>query len=262
MTPEKTFEKTLEKSMTFRFWRFMKQSFEDSLPLFENFRRRLVKLNLYKPREFQEYAQFMILKALALDTDAKLLSPGFASDQLWHLHLQDEKDYSRVCQRLVGTVIHHEPKGQHDPTQVRDKREERAELLRRVFFGFANPTEMPCQYHQSDEEAKDKNEDESETKTLQNSETKHEAKCVEITFYNKHSHREVRVQLPLDQKLTEEKVLRKICELLNLGKSSSQRFQSLRLCFRGVHILPEDTCSTLALQKGDKIQVMDLAHRC
>jgi hypothetical protein len=66
-------------------------------------------------RVFVSYSQFLDLKVILEDIDAKYLSPSFLVDQMWHQHLLDNRHYERFCHSVCnGRQIYHDPEGGDD----------------------------------------------------------------------------------------------------------------------------------------------------
>mmetsp|Transcript_19881 Transcript_19881/g.30285 ORF Transcript_19881/g.30285 Transcript_19881/m.30285 type:complete len:266 (+) Transcript_19881:197-994(+) len=70
---------------------------------------------------FFAYKQFIEIKILREDYDAKLFSPPPLVDHMWHAHILDTAKYGTSCQRSIGKMIHHNPRGGHD-LQARNQR--------------------------------------------------------------------------------------------------------------------------------------------
>ena len=81
---------------------------------------RLVRLHGHD--RVRQYAAFLVLKAVAEDSDATLLSPPSAAvDQVWHAHILDTKHYRETCDALCREFIDHDPDG-GDDADARDVR--------------------------------------------------------------------------------------------------------------------------------------------
>ena len=71
----------------------------------------------------EKYTKFIVLKKLENDLFATKLSPSSEVDELWHYHILNTVEYSKLNRALFGnstTIIHHNPDGAYD-----GKREER-----------------------------------------------------------------------------------------------------------------------------------------
>jgi small ubiquitin-related modifier len=60
------------------------------------------------------YRQFLFLKKHNEDWDAKLLSPSFLVDQMWHQHILDVVNYCHDTMLICGHVVGHNPDGAFD----------------------------------------------------------------------------------------------------------------------------------------------------
>jgi hypothetical protein len=82
----------------------------------------------------KEIKRFLILKSLANDYHAKLLSPSARIDQTWHYLLQNPTEYTFLCLQLnplcviCNCVISHNPRGMLDAN-----RKERFERTLRLY---------------------------------------------------------------------------------------------------------------------------------
>ena len=72
---------------------------------------RLVRLHGHE--HVRSYLSFLVLKAVARDFDATLLSPMTgAVNKTWHAHVLDTKHYRETCAALCGKFIEHDPDGE------------------------------------------------------------------------------------------------------------------------------------------------------
>lgn len=74
------------------------------------------------------FIRFMVLKAYKKDVDAKLLSPTFEIDRMWHRMLQFPVEYAELCDLLLPTsvpaprLINHNPLAAFTAPKAREKR--------------------------------------------------------------------------------------------------------------------------------------------
>ena len=57
------------------------------------------------------YKQFMVLKAVCKDFDAKKLSPPPLVDEIWHEHILDTRGYRAFCDAAFKHFVDHDPDG-------------------------------------------------------------------------------------------------------------------------------------------------------
>ena len=57
------------------------------------------------------YKQFMVLKAVCKDFDAKKLSPPPLVDEIWHEHILDTRGYRAFCDAAFKQFVDHDPDG-------------------------------------------------------------------------------------------------------------------------------------------------------
>lgn len=62
-------------------------------------------------RVWESYLQFLELKIALKDWDAAVLSPSPRVNQMWHLHLLDNRHYEDFCKSACGRMIYHNPGG-------------------------------------------------------------------------------------------------------------------------------------------------------
>lgn len=65
-------------------------------------------------RVWESYLQFLELKIALKDWDAAVLSPSPRVNQMWHLHLLDNRHYEEFCKSACGRIIYHNPGGGPD----------------------------------------------------------------------------------------------------------------------------------------------------
>ena len=63
--------------------------------------------------------RFMIIKRMAKDHDAELVSPSGLIDQVWHASLLFTKKYAAFCEQTIGFFVHHDPNGAMDSDNER-----------------------------------------------------------------------------------------------------------------------------------------------
>ena len=57
------------------------------------------------------YKQFMVLKAVSKDFDARKLSPPPLVDEIWHEHILDTRGYRAFCDAAFKQFVDHDPDG-------------------------------------------------------------------------------------------------------------------------------------------------------
>lgn len=62
-------------------------------------------------RAVAEYVKFFELKKNEKDFFAEKFSPSFIIDQVWHMHLLDNRNYNASCGNTLNEVIGHDPDG-------------------------------------------------------------------------------------------------------------------------------------------------------
>jgi hypothetical protein len=88
-----------------------------------------------------EFIRFMVLKAYVQDVDAKLLSPTFEIDRIWHRMLQFPVEYAQLCDLLLPAsvpaprLINHNPMAAYTAPKAKEKRLERFLSVYKQEFG-------------------------------------------------------------------------------------------------------------------------------
>ncbi len=80
------------------------------------------------------YRQFITLKKEHEDWDAKILSPCYLVDQMWHSHILDVLNYYHDMMLLCGRVVGHDPDGALDYV-AKQKRDETTRKALQERFG-------------------------------------------------------------------------------------------------------------------------------
>jgi hypothetical protein len=81
--------------------------------------------------------KFLVLKKIAGDEDAKILSPTDVIDMVWHKLLLNPRLYKNINEALGGEMIDHNPEGGRD-VAARNKRVHRTiEMYKTVFITSA-----------------------------------------------------------------------------------------------------------------------------
>ena len=87
----------------------------------ESFSDRISTSVKMEPEVIDEFLRFLMLKALAADTEATVLSPSRPVDQVWHACILDTRLYYALCDAILPTsvvlqprLIHHNPSGVDD----------------------------------------------------------------------------------------------------------------------------------------------------
>jgi hypothetical protein len=81
------------------------------------------------------YRQFLFLKKHNEDWDAKLLSPSFLVDQMWHQHILDVVNYCHDMMLICGHVVGHNPDGALDIDGKKSRDERTRDGLNEHFEG-------------------------------------------------------------------------------------------------------------------------------
>ena len=82
------------------------------------------------------YRQFITLKKESQDWDAKILSPCYLVDQMWHCHILDVVNYCHDMMLLCGRVVGHDPDGALDYEAKQRRDETTRELLQEKFGSY------------------------------------------------------------------------------------------------------------------------------
>ncbi|KAL7455145.1 hypothetical protein ACHAWC_006729 [Mediolabrus comicus] len=82
------------------------------------------------------YRQFITLKRESQDWDAKILSPCYLVDQMWHCHILDVVNYCHDMMLLCGRVVGHDPDGALDYEAKQKRDETTRELLQKRFENY------------------------------------------------------------------------------------------------------------------------------
>lgn len=73
----------------------------------DRFTERLMKENLWSKeftlRVIEEYKKFVYLSRI------QNVAPSYEIDQVWHTHLLFTKDYKKMCDEVLGVILHHNP---------------------------------------------------------------------------------------------------------------------------------------------------------
>lgn len=90
-----------------------------------------------------EYLKFMVLKALAHDREAKLLSPSPQIDHVWHDAILNTQHYAKFCQEFAkaagwsatgkNLLIHHSPSGAKMDSKSAGARMQRREKAKALY---------------------------------------------------------------------------------------------------------------------------------
>ena len=99
---------------------------------------RVYNWNEHKTRKvLKGYRQFLTLKKVYQDWNAKILSPSYLVDQMWHQHILDIHNYYYDMMLLCGQIVGHNPDGaaldRDNAKAQRDRFTQQA--LRRHFSG-------------------------------------------------------------------------------------------------------------------------------
>ena len=76
------------------------------------------KFGIFGPQCFEAYKQFLVLKAVCKDFDAKKLSPPPSVDAAWHEHILDTRGYRAFCLKAFNQVVEHDPNGDVDEARA------------------------------------------------------------------------------------------------------------------------------------------------
>lgn len=87
----------------------------------------------YATRVLHGYRQFLELKKILEDWDAKILTPSIPVNQMWHQHILDVTNYCHDCLMICGRVIGNDPDGALDEW-AHDKRITATKQLLRARF--------------------------------------------------------------------------------------------------------------------------------
>ena len=79
------------------------------------------------------YKQFMVLKAVSKDFDARKLSPPPLVDEIWHEHILDTRGYRAFCDAAFKQFVDHDPDGVLDCGARRVRRERTLHKLKECF---------------------------------------------------------------------------------------------------------------------------------
>ena len=82
------------------------------------------------------YRQFITLKKESQDWDAKILSPCYLVDQMWHCHILDVLNYCHDMMLLCGRVVGHDPDGALDYEAKQKRDETTRQLLKERFENY------------------------------------------------------------------------------------------------------------------------------
>ena len=82
------------------------------------------------------YHQFITLKKEHEDWDAKILSPCYLVDQMWHSHILDVVNYCHDMMLLCGRVVGHDPDGALDYVAKQKRDETTREALQERFGSY------------------------------------------------------------------------------------------------------------------------------
>ncbi len=82
------------------------------------------------------YRQFITLKKESQDWDAKILSPCYLVDQMWHCHILDVVNYCHDMMLLCGRLVGHDPDGALDYEAKQRRDETTRELLQERFESY------------------------------------------------------------------------------------------------------------------------------
>jgi len=83
----------------------------------------------------REYRKFLTLILLGPDEDYGISA---VVDEVWHQHILDTMDYTEMCARVFGAMVHHRPAGLSGDVDLEPYRRRTTQNLSRVFSGPVN----------------------------------------------------------------------------------------------------------------------------
>jgi hypothetical protein len=87
----------------------------------------------YTVRVLKGYRQFLELKKILEDWDAKILAPSPPVNQMWHQHILDVANYCHDCLLICGRVVGNDPDSALDEWALEKKMVATKQLLRARF---------------------------------------------------------------------------------------------------------------------------------
>jgi hypothetical protein len=87
----------------------------------------------YAVRVLKGYRQFLELKTILEDWDAKILAPSPPVNQMWHQHILDVSNYCHDCLLICGRVVGNDPDGALDEWALEKRMVATKQLLRARF---------------------------------------------------------------------------------------------------------------------------------
>jgi hypothetical protein len=87
----------------------------------------------YTVRVLKGYRQFLELKKILEDWDAKILTPSPPVNQMWHQHILDVANYCHDCLLICGRVVGNDPDSSLDEWALEKKTVATKQLLRARF---------------------------------------------------------------------------------------------------------------------------------
>lgn len=98
----------------------------------DRFTERLMKENLWSKeftlRVIEEYKKFVYLSRI------QPVAPSYEIDQVWHTHLLFTKDYKKMCDEVLGVLLHHNPIEKKEVrTTGKDQYQETKRLYKEIF---------------------------------------------------------------------------------------------------------------------------------
>ncbi len=196
------------------------------------------------------YRQFITLKKESQDWDAKILSPCYLVDQMWHCHILDVVNYCHDMMLLCGRVVGHAPDGALDYEAKQRRDETTRELLQKKFGSCYDEDVWDYSLGQNNDE---KGEEKSAGPVDEGNDEKESAE--EITFRLKDQNGE-ETMFKVKRAIKMQKVMNAYA-----GRKGVD-VRDLRFLLDGKSVLGADTPETLDLEDNDQIDVFLQLRGC
>lgn len=188
------------------------------------------------------YKQFMVLKAVSKDFDARKLSPPPLVDEIWHEHILDTRGYRAFCDAAFKQFVDHDPDGVLDCGARRVRRAATFHYLKLCFKDEYNmeiwnyPLENSCKRKYA--AVKDEPEPQPSTSSGNSLNIRICDQTGEVTFYK------VKYTTKFDKIFNKYATCKGVCVM------------SLRFLFDGSRVRGDQTPADIDMEDGDQLDCM------
>ena len=197
------------------------------------------------------YRQFITLKKESQDWDAKILSPCYLVDQMWHCHILDVVNYCHDMMLLCGRVVGHDPDGALDYEAKQKRDGTTRELLQKKFGSYDEDVwDYSSVQNNDDEKGEEKSSDPVEEETGME-----EAGAEIITFRLKDQNGEV-TMFTVERTVRMQKVFEAYADRKGVDVGD------FRCALDGEPIWGGETPETLDLKHNDQVDAVLVQSGC